>query len=47
MMIVIGITYGVKNGVAIFVGGLMFPMCTFLVVAAIATAAKDPAYWRR
>jgi hypothetical protein len=38
---------GAKNSVATFVGGVLLPICGFLVVAALTTAAKDPAYWRR
>jgi hypothetical protein len=38
---------GVKNDVATFVAGFLLPMCAFLTVAAVATSAKDPAYWRR
>jgi hypothetical protein len=38
---------GAKDDLATFVSGFLLPMCAFLIVAALAAAAKDPAYWRR
>lgn len=46
---VVGLVFGpgAKDDLATFVSGFFLPICAFLIVAALAAAAKDPSYWRR